>query len=406
MLNDHDCQVGKRQFLSAAIRVAGAFTMPAYLMPALKAITPNRRIGSPLQNSSHINAPLKWPLEKRAKFIEDTKVYVTSAFWSDSKDAAKRHKDRYDAVCVPGVYIKGDGTIGRNPKMRECLVSGKPLLYIIQNHPEKDKWRPELASAFMKLDDIQLRDELAQFEEGIILDLENMTPKMNKNYHTFVERVRKAYDGPLIVSTHAKLRQGGEVYGLGKEMNYKVIIENADAVNYMTLAAWPVNPEYPIADLSFYKRTLDTLFEQGGIKREKLIASIPTYIKVSYLDQRGKYIKPEIRDRININAPEAGPAKEMLSKLGKLDFESEEEGRFTTKYNGRKVRGWMMTEPAFQARIDLLREKGIDKVALWYGGQFLEDTEHLRDIVHANSLANSIKGATQLLDSVLHLRQS
>jgi len=308
-----------------------------------------------------------WSAEERAKFIQDTKVYVTSAFWNDSKDAAKKNKDKYDAVCVPGVGIREDGTLERNLRTDEAFVEDKPLFYIIQNHPEGGDWDASLARAFMALDEQQLKDELSQFKDGIILDLESMTPDMNKEYHRFVEKAAQASDGPCIVSTHAKLRRG-EVYGLGKEMDYKAICDAADAMNYMTLDAWPDNPEYPIASLDFFNGTLDTLFEDD-IDPAKLIASIPTYIKVSFINPDGSY---------NEKSPEAGPAKQMLSKLIDVRIEIEEEGQFIAEYNGETVRGWMMTNEAYKARLNLLAERGIDKVSLWYGGQFLENTPSLR----------------------------
>lgn len=321
-----------------------------------------------------------WTPCTRKEFIEGTQVYVTSAFWNDSKDAAKAYRKRYDAVCIPGISIREDGKLEMGSMIEDAKVEGKPQLYIIQNHPEGDTWRAERASAFMGLDDIQLRDELAQFKHGIVLDLESMTEEMNSSYHIFVERVRNAYDGPLIVSLHAKRRYGNQVYGLGVGMDYKAICDIADAVNYMTLDAWPDNPEVPIADLNCFKETLDTLFEDEGINSSKLIASIATYIKVSYLKEDGSFDK-EIK-------PEQGPATEMLRKLENITIEDAEEGQFVALYNGRRVLGWMMTEDAFRARVVLLREmgremgiEGIDKVALWYGGKFLEDTPNLLEIV-------------------------
>ncbi len=314
------------------------------------------------------NAQTTWSDESIAKFIQDTKVYVTSAFWNDSKIAAKMHRAKYDAVCVPGVGIDKDGTLYVNPRTKEAVVKDKPLLYIIQNHPEGGDWDAKLAQAFIDLPEKRLKKELAQFEDGIILDLESMTGEMNKTYHTFVEKVARVYDRPLIVSLHAKLRNAGGLQGLGKQMNYKAICSSADAVDYMTLDAWPGNPEYPIASLDFFRDTLKTLFEEK-IDASKVIASIPTYIKVSFLNKDGSYSE---RDT------ESGPEKQMLEKLDELTFELEKEGQFVTDYDGKRVRGWKMTDAAYKARFDLLKSKGIDKVALWYGGVFLENTQDLR----------------------------
>jgi len=72
----------------------------------------------------------------------------------------------------------------------------------------------------------------------------------------------------------------------------------------------------------------------------------------------------------------------MLRKIENLKIVNKEEGEFIGKYDGEDVRGWMMTEDAFKARIELLKGYDINKVALWYGGKFLADTPNLREIVY------------------------
>lgn len=315
----------------------------------------------------------KWNQELRKKFVENMRISVTSAYWNDSKNIARKFKDRYDTVWVPGIFIYENGSLGESSQTKKSLIDGKPNLYIIQNHPEADTWRPERASALMKLDNARLRDEFARFEQGVNLDLESMTEEDNKNYHRFLERLRKVYNGPLIVSTHAKIRSDKKIHGLGKGMNYKAISEIADVMDYMTLDYDPKNPNEPIGDLEHFKKWLDCLFEDI-IDPRKVIASIPTYMKLSYFDKNGNI--DEMRKPSNeIEA-------KIIPDIKELKIEKKEDGEFRAFYKGEKVKGWMMTEDAFKARVELLRRYRINKVAFWYGDKFVERTSKLREIVY------------------------
>lgn len=332
---------------------------------------------------------IPWNAHSRRAFVDTLGISVTSAYWNTSKDIARENKDRYDAAWLPGIIIDEDGSFKESPETMDALIEGKPNLYIIQNyvndHPEDEKWRPERASALIRQDNNKLRNQFARFSGGVNLDLENLTVHDNKNYHLFLARVRRVYDGPLIVSLHAKIRSDGDIIGLGKEMNYLAISHVVDAIDYMTLDYWPGNPEEPIGSLEHFRKWLSCLFEQKGIDSTKVIASIPTYMKISYLDKNGDI--DEKREPLNKTEDSLAysPKDERKSDIKELKIVNNDEGEFTALYKGEKVRGWMMTEDAFKARIQLLKEYGIGRVAFWYGDRFVERTSNLREIVYGRT---------------------
>lgn len=317
----------------------------------------------------------KFNAKSRKIFIDNMRISVTSAYWNDSQEVAQKFKDRYDSVWIPGISIKEDGTLKESIRTKKALVDGKRNLYIIQNHPEGDTWRPERASALLRLDDEKLRHEFARFKEGVNLDLESMTKEDNKNYPIFLNRLRKVYGGPLIVSTHAKIRLEEGVSGLGKEMDYKAIVDAADAMDYMTLDYWPGNPKMPIGSLDNFRGWLDCLFEQKEIDRNKIIVSIPTYVKMSYLKNDG-----EINEK---REPLQMEEKKAFQDLEGFRIKNNKEGEFEGLYKREKIKGWMMTEEAFKARLDLLGEYGLNKIAFWYGDQFVARTPKLREMVYS-----------------------